>query len=203
MTPPLDPRDPATLRTLDPGRCHLYVMTCASEDLLKLGFSRDPLQRMQSLHRRWYEFFDVEHSWLVATDTVREARALETRLRRELADHNAPAPLTIRQEAGGHREWYRGASSALQEAMRALSAAGHELHAPATPWFRHALLRRADLLHEWTDALLAPDELAWVGRPTLVQSAVRDALDAYRAFGIPLEGRLPPRVVEWYARTAQ
>jgi len=44
---PIDPRDPASLGTLSRGRCFLYVFPCAYEDLLTLGFSRDPLQRLQ------------------------------------------------------------------------------------------------------------------------------------------------------------
>lgn len=196
--PPIDPRDPAAIRTLDAGRCHLYVMACPYEDLLKLGFSRDPLQRVQSLHRRWYEFFDVDRSLLVVTDTVREARGLETGLRGRLAEHNAPVPLTIRQEAGGHREWYRGAREALGEAVDALAGAGYEVHAPARPWFRAALLARAERLHEWTSALLTADELAWTGPPTPAQQAVRDALDAYRAMDIAVDDVLPPQVRDWY-----
>jgi hypothetical protein len=70
---PVDPRDPAATRTLSRNRCFLYVAPCAYEDQLKLGFSRDPLRRFQSLHRRWFEFFDVDRIALVETETVRDA----------------------------------------------------------------------------------------------------------------------------------
>lgn len=195
---PVDLRDPTAIRTLDPGRCFLYVMACAHEDLLKLGFSRDPLERVQSLHRRWYEFFDVDRSLLVETDSVREARALETRLRRELSAHNAPAPLTVRREAGGHREWYRGAWQALQEFGAACAAAGHRVHGPARPWFQQALRSRTDLLYAWTEALLTPEVLEWPGASAPAQCAVRDALDAFAALEVPLEAHLPARVWSWY-----
>ena len=65
MTPPIDRRDPAS-RTLSRGRCFLYVLPLAShEDVLKLGFSRDPLDRLQALHPRYFEVFDLERAFLV------------------------------------------------------------------------------------------------------------------------------------------
>ena len=60
-------------------RAYVYVLPCAGEDWLKLGFSRDPLTRLQTLHRRYYEFFDTELAFAIETETVREARALEKR----------------------------------------------------------------------------------------------------------------------------
>lgn len=195
---PIDPRDPASVRTLSRHRCFVYVAPCAYEDLLKLGHSRDPLQRLQSLHRRWFEFFAPERIALVETDTVREARAIELALQHELAEWNAPAPLTVLREAGGHGEWFRGAGARLEDAVRALEAQGHRVHAPATDWLRAALRARSDLLHEWTNAALTIDELELRAGTTPVQRVVRDALDACAAFDIALEERLPPAVWRWY-----
>src|SRR6478735_6166509 len=115
---PIDPRDPATQHTHSRGPCHLYVFPCAYEDLLKLGFSRDPLARLQQLHPRWYEQFDLDRAFTLETESVPDARRLELRLRRELIAHNAPRPLTMREDAGGAREWYRGASALLETAGR-------------------------------------------------------------------------------------
>lgn len=182
------------------GHCHLYVFPCAWEDLCKLGFSRDPLSRLQALHPRFFEFFDLDHGALVETDTVAEARALETRLRRELAAHNAPAPLTIRDEAGGHREWYRGALDALERATASLAGQGHRLHAPLRPWLRHALLQRSDRLFSWSEAMLSPDELEGLAGWTPGQRRVRDALDAWVAMEIDLAPLLPARVHAWHQR---
>lgn len=184
------------------GRCHLYVFPCAWEDLCKLGFSRDPLVRLQSLHPRFFEFFDLDRGALVETDTVAEARAFETRLRRELVPHNAPVPLTIREQAGGHREWYRGASQRLAEAIDALAAQGYRVHAPLRPWLRQALAQRSDRLYSWSDAMLAPEDLSPGGMGpaggTPAQRRVRDALDAWDAMGIDLEPLLPPAVFAWH-----
>lgn len=195
---PIDTRDPLSIRTLDRGRCYLYVMPCVFEDLLKLGHSRDPLERLISLHRRWFDLFDPDRALLVETDSVREAQALERELHRELALFNAPAPLTVSRQAGGAGEWYRGAYARLFEAVHDLGASGHTLHVPAREWLRNALLRRADLLYAWTQAMLTPDELEgrWGLSPS--QQAVGDVLDAFAALTIDVEPWIPGPVAAWY-----
>lgn len=196
--PPIDPRDPATQRTLSRGRSYLYVAPCAYEDLLKLGFSRDPLERLQALHPRWFEWFDLERTLLVETETVADARALELALRREFVIHNAPAPLTVQREAAGHGEWYRGAYDQLARRVVQLMADGHRAHVPARTWLREALMARGELLYSWTQAALAMGELEPHGGATPVQGAVRNVLDAFRALDIPLEPCLPEDVLRWY-----
>jgi hypothetical protein len=182
------------------GRCHLYVFPCAWEDLCKLGFSRDPLARLQALHPRFFDFFDLDRGLLVETDTVAEARALETRLRRALAQHNAPVPLTVREEAGGAREWYRGAADALAREGQRLGAQGHPVHAPLRPWLRGALLQRVDRLHAWSAAMLGIDELEGLAGWTPSQQRVLDMLDALRAMDIDPLPMLPPAVAAWFSR---
>lgn len=193
----LDPRDPAAARTLSRNRCFLYVAPCAYEDLLKLGFSRDPLQRLQSLHRRWFEFFDIDRIALVETETVGDARALERMLKRELAEFNTVVPLTVLPEAGGQSEWYRGAGVRLANALQELEAREYRIHAPAREWFRNALRQRRDLLYSWTEVMLSVDELERRAGSTPAQRTVRDALDAFEAFGISLEDSLPAAVLRW------
>jgi len=195
---PIDRRDPATRGTASRGRCHLYVLPCAYEDLLKLGFSRDPLARMQALHPRWFEFFDLDRGFLVETESVPDARRLELDRRRALEAHNAPAPLTVREEAGGQREWYRGAYDALAAYADMLATRGHTVHAPLRPWLRQALAARAELLFSWTQAMLDADSLDARIATTPVQRAVRDALDAHVALGIDLAPLLPPAVLRWH-----
>jgi len=179
------------------GRCFVYVLPCAWEDHCKIGFSRDPLWRLQQLHRRWYEFFDIDHALLVETETVRDARDLELELRRPLAEHNAPAPLTVRREAAGHTEWFRGVAAQVESAVDGLRERGHVVH-PLRDWLRPALAARSDLLFSWTRAQLSPDELEGLAGPTPVQRMVRDELDAYPALGIELEPLLPEDVWRWH-----
>jgi len=193
---PIDRRDPATRGTASRGRCHLYVLPCAYEDLLKLGFSRDPLARMQSIHPRWYEFFDLDRALAVHCETVREAQALETRYKQMLVEHNAPAPLLASVVAGGASEWYRGAYAALDLIADELIGAGHPAHRPLRPWVRARLLERADRLYAWT-RLLTADDLDAPHSPA--PRLVRNVLDAYRAMAIDLAPWLPPDLWAWYS----
>lgn len=178
--------------------CYAYVFPCAWEDHCKVGFSRDPLARITQLHRRWFAFFDLDGGLLVETDSEREARDLELALRRPFALHRAPQPLVIRQTAGGHTEWLRGAGEALRIRADALRAEGHVVHAPLRAWMRRALEARSDLLHDWADAQLSPDEREGAVAGTVAQCAVRDTLDAHAALAIELEPLLPPSVLRWY-----
>ena len=192
----IDPREPGN-RGPSRGRSYLYVLPCAYEDILKLGFSRDPLERMQSLHPRWFEFFDLDRAFLVEAETVRDARDLELGLAGVVADHNAPAPLVIRREAAGHTEWYRGAYDALATTAQALAAGGYVMHSPLPPWLRQRLMERSDRLFSWTLAVLSADALDGV----VVDSAVRavaDALDAFASMDIDLDPLLAPPVLEWH-----
>lgn len=196
---PIDYRNPAG-GTASRGACFVYVAPCAYEDLLKLGFSRDPLERLRSLHPRYFDVFDLGCAMLVETETVRDARAIELRLRRMLVEHNAPAPLVMREEAGGSTEWYRGAYARLDAAVVELEAAGHRVHRPAQAWFRAALDARSDLLFAWTLALLPTDPVD--ESDPRARALVADALDACDALGVDLDTRLPPAVLAWHRRRA-
>ncbi|HZV23990.1 MAG TPA: GIY-YIG nuclease family protein [Luteimonas sp.] len=191
----IEPRDPGN-RGPSRGLSYLYVLPCAYEDILKLGFSRDPLGRMQALHPRWFEFFDLDRAFLVEAETVRDARDLELGLGRVIAEHNAPAPLVIRREAAGHTEWYRGAYDALATTAHALAAGGYAMHAPLRPWLRERLVERSDRLFSWTMAMLPPEVLE-MRDPSSVRR-VLDMLDAFGSLNIELEPWLPPQVLDWY-----
>ena len=191
----IEPRDPGN-RGPSRGLSYLYVLPCAYEDILKLGFSRDPLGRMQALHPRWFEFFDLDRAFLVEAETVRDARDLELGMGRVIAEHNAPAPLVIRREAAGHTEWYRGAYDALATTAHALAAGGYAMHAPLRPWLRERLVERSDRLFSWTMAMLPPEVLE-MRDPSSVRR-VLDMLDAFGSLNIELEPWLPPQVLDWY-----
>lgn len=194
--------EPERTRAPSEGACYLYVLPCAYEDLLKLGFSRQPLDRMQALQPRWFEFFDLDRALLVETETVRDARGLELELRRRLREHGAPAPLTIRIEAAGHTEWYRGAYPALSAEVERLSAIGHTVHVPMRPWLQGQLRTRADLLFAWTSRVIdgVQGEPALLDLPSMapLRRQVLDTLDAYAALGIDVEDHLPDAIRCWY-----
>jgi hypothetical protein len=176
------------------------VLPTVHEDLLKLGFSRDPLARMQALHPRFYEFFDLERAFAIRTETVAEARALETRHARGLRAHRAPVPLTATR-AGGLSEWYRGAYAALHDASNEAVALGFDVVAPLRGWVQVQLERAAPLLHAWTGLLDAAElEARGAGAvSTVAQRRVLDVLDAYPALGLDLSAWLPDAVHRWHA----
>lgn len=185
------------------GRSFVYVFPCDGEDILKLGFSRDPLDRIQTLHQRYFEFFDLDRAILLETDRVREARAIEHALKVELTLHNAPAPLVVRSKAGGHTEWYRGALGRLADAAIGFEQQGYRVDRDVRAWMRDRLAERSGILYHWSsqvlDAILG--EGAALEAPRLctpLERTLRNALDAYRAFDLPLEEFVPDEVAQWY-----
>ncbi|MDR0181743.1 GIY-YIG nuclease family protein [Lysobacter arvi] len=197
--------DPERTRSVSEGACHLYVLPCAYEDLLKLGFSRQPLERMQALHPRFFEFFDLDRALLVETETVRDARRLELELGRALAEHSAPAPLTVRLQAAGHTEWYRGAYPQLARAMERLAQEGHTVHAPMRAWLESQMRARAPALFSWGLGVLArvegePSHLDRMPMLAALRQQVLDVLDAHRALGVDVDEHLPEALAQWYAR---
>ncbi len=190
---------------LSQGRCYVYVLPCVYEDILKLGFSRDPVGRLQALHRRYFDFFDLDRAFLIETETVRDARRLELMLGHEFALHNAPSPLVIRRAAAGHTEWYRRAYAPLQQAAARLSVAGFVLHRPLRPWLQLQLIARSDPLYAWSHRTF--DAMQAVSHDAVTASALRqvllDTLDAYRCVGIELAPLLPPSVCDWYRSIQQ
>lgn len=194
--------DPDVTHSASEGRCYLYVLPCAYEDLLKLGFSRSPLRRLGELQTRYYETFDLERAFLVETETVRDARDLELALRHALREHQAPAPLLIRREAAGHTEWYRGAYALLRAQADALDARGYRVHAPLRGWLARELQAHSDALYAWAASLLDalggdPEQL---DTPALagLRAQVLDTLDAYPALDLVLDDRLPVALFDWH-----
>lgn len=176
------------------------MLPCVWEDLLKIGISRDPLARMQALHPRYFEFFDLDRGFAVRFDRVQEAQQLETALRHRLKAHNAPAPLVIQRRAGGAREWFRGAFASLKESSGDWRAAGHELLDPLRPWVRQRLEKSAHLLLTWT-SMLTTGMLDGAGPPPAGSSmaGLLNVLDAYAALELPLRRWLPDAVLSWHA----
>lgn len=182
------------------GRCFTYVFPCPWEDHCKIGFSRDPLSRIASLHTRWFELFDLDRVVLIQAESVRDARHMELRLRRPVAAHNAPPPSTVQTVAGGHTEWFRGAWPALAQSVERLEHEGYTVH-HGSRWLAEALEARSDRLFEWTLAQLTADDLDAAIR-TPDRPHVRNALDACQALDIEVECRLLPAVWQWYRSAA-
>lgn len=177
--------------------CHLYILPLLNEDIAKLGISVDPLARVRAFAPRYYECFDLERSCLVGFDSVAEARCRETALHRQLRQWNAPPPRTVPLRAGGHTEWYRGASTLLRDEGERDRQRGHPVHQPAGDWWRRRLQEARPLLFEWGEHYLRDlphDAMAQTG---LWQDIV-DVLDAWPALGLRVDDALPDPLAHAY-----
>ncbi len=185
-------------RTLDQGPASVYVLPHRSEEFLKLGFARDPLARMQSLHPRYFDFFDIARAILIETPRVKDARGIETELKRMLAAHRAPAPLDIRHDAGGESEWYRGAYESITTNLDNYEAMGYTVYRDARTRLADRLRMQSAHTFEWAvlqwRAVNEGDELI----VTRAKQSLRNALDAYRWFQIDINEIVPPEVAGWY-----
>jgi len=184
----------------------VYVLPCRGEDLVKVGFSRDPLQRFHTLHRRFFNFFDLEAGLLIETEHLREARRIERLFIEKWPEHQAPAPLAIAKSAGGHTEWFRGIQGPVNDfAVRLATRYDHKVHAPLRSWIAERLLDRSSVLYDWSMRLLSliADQAAYSTSETNASPyaiALRDALDACLAVGMDLFSLVPDTVLRWYER---
>ena len=192
-------------RFVSGGRAYVYMLPCREQDLLKVGFSRDPLQRLHALHRRFFEFFDLDRALLVQADSVREARHIERALIQRFADARVPAPLVVRAVAGGRTEWFAGVAPDVEAMARALALErGHALHAPLSAWLRERFAQSQDVLYGWSARML--DAVAYEqcnvpasGLPdTLPAQALRATLDMLAALDMDLQSLVPSPVIAWY-----
>lgn len=152
----------------------LYVLALSGpEDLLKVGISREPLVRWASFHRRWFQAFDLDRSMLVETQTRAEAQAMETQLHRSLVEHHCPIPLTIRINAGGFTEWYRGAFSVVQGFVLEREHEGYGVHRQAKAWLAPQMKAMSEGL---------PSMATFAYEEHLAGRLEFDALDRLRAF---------------------
>jgi hypothetical protein len=185
-------------------RAFVYVACCRDEDILKLGFSRDPLARLRSFYPRYFDFFDIDRSFLIETDRVKDARAIELRLAGKVAEHCAPSPLLVDRTAGGHTEWYRGAYDVIHtEAMRAIAELGHGYHASLRQWLRERLARQSDMIYEWSSQMLRAIEIQRGSDPQgalKLQQTLEAALDAYEHVGLATDHLLSEDVLDWWQR---
>lgn len=185
------------------GRAFVYVLPCRYEDILKIGFSRDPLERFQTLHARWFDYFDVDNGLLIETDTVTDARRLERELGKAVLLHKAPAPLVIPQAAAGHTEWFRGALEPLAAVVETLREHdGYPVHRPVGHWLARCLEERAGSLYAWSANLLEMIHTIENMPPNYaaapLERTLRNALDAYAALDLQPDGWVSEDVRRWY-----
>lgn len=186
------------------GRTFVYVLPCRDEDILKVGFSRDPLDRFRTLHRRFFEFFDLDRGLLIDTDYLGDARRIERLFITTFAEQRAPAPLAVRSSAAGYTEWFRGVSPQADALARQLcDEQGFTLHAPLGAWLRARLDERASWLFSWSGRMLEALEYEYFNAPPGAryepgERALRDALDTCAALGMDLPTLVPADALDWY-----
>lgn len=191
------------------GNAFCYVLPCHVEELLKIGFSTNPLRRFETFHSRYYDVFDLDRGFLIETDRIVEAREIEGTLMRDIDAHNAPAPATIRPGAAGDTEWYRGAyAHALATGSALARSCGYALRRPLRDWLRQQLMGQAPLLYEWSAhafALLAADHVD-LRTDAVAQRFSRqliDRVDAYAALGIEVGDFVTASFHDWYRSRAR
>ncbi|MGH8174137.1 MAG: GIY-YIG nuclease family protein [Rhodanobacteraceae bacterium] len=196
--------DPPQPRFASRGRAFVYIVPCREDTVFKVGFSRDPFQRLRMLHPRFFEFFDLDRGLLVATDFVRDARRVERRFLRELSVYQALEPLVVVPSAAGRTEWFRGAIADAEAIAADFGRSeAFTIHRPASAWFRQVFVERQDLLFSWSTRML--DAIEYHQHNSTDPSAaatcsvaLRNALDAYSAFAIDLSALVPETVLRWY-----
>lgn len=190
-------------RTASRGRCFAYLLPARDADIVKVGFSRDPLQRMRSLHERYFDYFDLERAVLVEVDYVREARSVEAFLKKELADGATWAPLVIRSAAGGRTEWFRGVGDrAAQTISSHAKSCGFVFHGCLRTWLHERWSAQVDALFDSTlHAFRGIEFLHHNGDAGLAKRQARmltNLLDACEAVGLDLSERIAGPVLDWH-----
>ena len=186
------------------GRTFVYVLPCRDEDMLKIGYSRDPLQRLHALHRRYFHFFDLDRAILLDAERLRDARRIERTLLARFAKHRASPPLVVREAAAGRTEWFRGVAGEVDGLARKIAAdEGLTLHAPLRMWLRQRFTEHGDSLYEYSMRMLDSIEYERFNVPADAQEArtavaLRHLLDVYAALDLDLAALVAPRVLAWY-----
>lgn len=192
-------------RTLARGRSYVYMLPCRDQDLLKIGFSREPLQRFRTLHRRFFDYFDLDRGLLVEVDRVAHARAIEREILLRHADERSPAPLVIADRAAGYSEWLRGVEPEVTARLHEFAMReGHAIH-PLRAWVRDTFQAQADRLYDWSLRMLEAAEYEAFNVPEAYATgqaarSLRYAMDACEAVGIDVRAVFPDAVQAWRNR---
>ena len=176
---------------MNPPGWFVYLFALADCSAFKVGFSCNPLQRIHCFSRRYYERFDLDQSRLLRLDTEADARAVEATLKAELAEFRAEAPVWVPPEAGGHTEWFAAVHFGRAEDRLRSFVTGSAAVSDAAAYFRCELERLSrsfeplamSQAQQVCNASTSPYTLRSAFR---IAEALRDWLDAYRFFDVPL-----------------
>jgi hypothetical protein len=186
----VDPLEGTRAASLHEGAWYVYLFALTDCSSFKVGFSCNPLQRIYTFSRRYFERFDLRESHLLQLGDCEQARALETRLKAELAAFRVAAPPWLPSAAGGHTEWFSAVQ--LPDAAQQLRGLASE----ATPlldafeFVRGELARLGGEFELWASAsarqLHEPRAFPTMAARLAAAACLRDWLDAYRCCEVPL-----------------
>jgi hypothetical protein len=189
-------------RTLGRGRSYVYMLPCRDQDLLKIGFSREPLLRLRTLHPRFFDYFDLERGLLLEVERVAQARAIERDILQRHAPERSPAPLAVPDQAAGYTEWLRGVEPEVAARLREVAdREASPLHG-LRDWVRQMFDAQSDRLYGLSLKLLEAIEYETFNVPEVLSTrqAARSlayVLDACEAVGIDMTARFPQAVLAW------
>ena len=174
-------------------RWFAYLFALTDCTAFKVGFACNPLQRICTFSRRYYEGFDLPQSWLFEVNTCDQARALEATIKTQLAMYRMDSPSWIPREAGGHTEWFSAVYFGEAEAhLRAFADEPTNVRVVnAFDSFKSELAQARSSFERWAlnQALQVNEQREFAERGYAARdhrAALRDWLDAYRYFDVPL-----------------
>ncbi len=190
-------------RTLGKGRTYVYLFPWQEQDLLKVGFSRQPLVRLRTLHRRFFEVFDLDRGYLLET-RLAQARQIERDIILRHAEQRSPAPLVVPDAAAGYSEWFRGVCPDVTAALRDVAEREGLALYSLRDWLRQWFESQGDGLYEWSLRMLDAIEYEAFNVPAELQRgeaarALRYVMDACEAIGLPLARFFPDGAMAWRA----
>jgi hypothetical protein len=170
---------------------YLFALTDCSA--FKVGFSCNPFQRIHAFCRRYYERFDIRQSLLLSLRSEADARAIEATLKSELAAFRTDSPVWVPLEAGGQTEWFSAVELGRAGARLRSFLPEHDvaLVIEADEYFRNELERMSGSFEPWAWSLAqqvcdASESAYTRGSALQLADSLRDWLDAYRFFDVPL-----------------
>jgi hypothetical protein len=179
-------------RTNDPA-WFVYLFALTDCSAFKVGFSCNPFQRIHTFSRRYYERFDVGQSLLLRVDAEGKARAIEAALKSELAVSRTDSPDWVPLDAGGHTEWFSAVQFGSAEQRLRCFLVEHEgsYVIDAGTYIRGELERLSGSFEPWAwsqaqQACDASGSAYTLGSALAIAESLRDWLDAYRFFDVPL-----------------
>jgi T5orf172 domain len=189
---PAMPGEPAAIGKQS-GSWFVYLFALTDCSAFKVGFSCNPLQRIFSFSHRYFERFDLGQSLLLPRNDCSDARVAEAALKAELAEFRTDSPPWVPCEAGGHTEWFSAVYFGNAEERLRLFLSDHDAAqlASMSDFIRRELARLSSSFESWAwrQAQNVCDAWSSASRaraPIDVAGPLRDWLDAYRYFDVPL-----------------